>query len=120
MAERVSFRTMLGRSLRLRCPSCGGDRIFTGLMNVKERCASCGLSCRPEGGYYIGAIYINYGVTCLVALAIGVGFAIADRMTTGIVVASIVAVACAVCFFQYSRSIWLGIDTWISRHPGVK
>jgi ribosomal protein S27E len=120
MTEPLAFRTMLGRSLRLRCPSCGGDRIFTGLLGVKERCAACGFVCRPEGGYYIGAIYINYGVTTVLALGIGGAVAFVYGMSTGMIVAAVVAVACAVGFFQFSRSLWLGVDTWATRHQGVK
>ena len=115
MTVGMTLRTVLSLSLRLRCPSCGGDRIFTGLLGVKERCGACGFNCRPEGGYYIGAIYINYTITALLALGIGFAFALADRVATGIVVASIVAVTVAVAFFQTSRSLWLGLDFWIGR-----
>jgi uncharacterized protein (DUF983 family) len=115
MSESPSFRAMIGRSLRLRCPSCGGDKVFTGLLGVKERCGACGFNCRPEGGYYLGAIYINYGVTALSALAIGLPFALWDRIATGIVVASVVAIAVAVSFFQLSRSLWLGLNHWARR-----
>lgn len=108
----MTFRTMISRSLRLRCPSCGVDKLFFGLLGVKERCASCGLNCRPEGGYYLGAIYINYGITAIAALATGLPFALADKVATGIVVASVVAIGVAVSFFQRSRSLWLGFDFW--------
>ena len=119
MSDPIKFTEMLGRSLRLRCPECGNDRIFTGLIGVKDRCSSCGLNCRPEGGYYIGAIYINYGVTAVLALLAGAAVGWSRGMTAGMVTASIVAVACAVGFFQFSRSLWLGIDTWVTRHQGV-
>ena len=109
----MTFRTVLSRSLRLRCPSCGGDKVFTGLLGVKDRCGACGFNCRPEGGYYLGAIYINYAMTAVLALGAGLAFALADRVATGIVVASVVAVTVAVAFFQTSRSLWLGLDYWI-------
>lgn len=111
----MTFGQVLGRSLRLRCPSCGGDRIFTGLLGVKERCAACGFNCRPEGGYYIGAIYINYGLTAAVALSIATPFAYADKLLAGVLIASAVAVGVAVSCFQLCRSLWLGIDFWITR-----
>jgi hypothetical protein len=107
----MNFRTVLGRSLRLRCPSCGGDRVFTGLLGVKERCGACGFNCRPEGGYYLGAIYINYGVTALAALAIGLPFAMSD-IATGIVAGSVVALVVGIGFFQFSRALWLGVMFW--------
>jgi hypothetical protein len=112
----MRFRTVLARSFRRLCPVCGKDRIFTGLARVKERCGSCGLDCRPEGGYYLGAIYINFGITSLLALGIGFFFAIRDELTAGFITAGAVAAVFPVAFFQISRSLWLGIDTWISRH----
>ena len=115
MTERMTFGTVLGRSLRLRCPSCGGDRVFLGLLRVKERCGACGFNCRPEGGYYIGAIYINYALTAAIALAIATPFAYAEKLVAGVLVAGSVAVIFAVSCFQLSRSLWLGIDYWITR-----
>ncbi|HKS15732.1 MAG TPA: DUF983 domain-containing protein [Planctomycetota bacterium] len=115
MDDGVTFRVMLGRSLRLRCPKCGGDKVFIGLLRVKDRCGACGFNCRPEGGYYLGAIYINYGVTALSALAAGLPFALADRISLGIVVASAVAILVAISFFQVSRSLWLGLNSWARR-----
>ena len=118
MSETLTFGEVIRRSLRLRCPSCGGDRVFLGWLTVKDRCGRCAFNCRPEGGYYIGAIYINYGLTAIVALAIGLPFAVAGRMMLGLVVASVVATLFAVAFFQLSRSLWLGIDFWIARRGG--
>lgn len=112
MTDGMTFRTLLSRSLRLCCPSCGNDKIFTGLLGVKERCGSCGFNCRPEGGFYLGAIYLNYGVTAILGLATALPFVLTDRMYLGIVVASVVAVAVAVAFFQFSRSLWLGLTYW--------
>lgn len=115
MTEGLTFRALLSRSLRLRCPSCGNDRIFTGLVGVKERCGACNFNCRPEGGFYLGAIYINYGVTAIIGLATALPFALTDRMYLGIVVGSVVATAVAVGFFQVSRSLWLGLTFWNGR-----
>jgi uncharacterized protein (DUF983 family) len=109
----MTFGTVLSRSLRRRCPSCGVDKVFVGLLRVKEVCASCGYNCRPEGGFYIGAIYINYGVTAVIGLGIGLAFAAAGLPVTGMIVAFAVATVIAVAFFQTSRSLWLGIDYWI-------
>ena len=108
----MKFGTVLGRSLRLRCPSCGGDRVFTGLLGVKERCGACGFNCRPEGGYYLGAIYINYGITAIVALLAGLPWVLAGELGTGLVVGSAFAVGMGIGFFQFSRSLWLGVMFW--------
>lgn len=111
----MTFGTLLSRMFRLRCPSCGGDRVFNGLLGVKERCGACGFNCRPEGGYYLGAIYINYGVTSMAALGVGFPLAVLDRLATGVIAGSIVALVVALGFFQTSRSLWLGLHFWFSR-----
>src|SRR6185295_9773973 len=108
MTDGVTLRTVLGRSLRRLCPSCGGDKVFIGLLQVKERCASCGFNCRPEGGYYLGAIYLNYGLTAVLALGLGFGLILAGRPTVGLVLALSVGLLFPVLFFQLSRSLWLG------------
>jgi uncharacterized protein (DUF983 family) len=112
----MTLWTVISRSLRLRCPSCGMDKVLYGLLGVKETCALCGFNCRPEGGYYLGAIYINYAVTAIIGLVVGLSFAVADRITLGIIVASAVAIFVGVAFFQPSRSLWLGIGFWNGWH----
>lgn len=112
----MTFGTVISRSLRLRCPSCGRERVFFGLLGVRDRCGACGLSCRPEGGYYLGAIYINYGVTAIVSLMVGFWIALAYGLTAGVVAGSVVAIIVALGFFQYSRSLWLGIGFWFDWH----
>ncbi|HTF57636.1 MAG TPA: DUF983 domain-containing protein [Planctomycetota bacterium] len=118
MTESVTLRTVLGRSLRRLCPSCGRDKVFIGLLRVKERCGVCGFNCRPEGGYYLGAIYINYGLTAVLALGPGFWLTIEGRPTAGLIIALAVGLLFPLLFFQLSRSLWLGIDMWITRNPG--
>ena len=115
MTGGMKLGTVLARSLKRLCPACGRERIFIGLLRVKERCGACGLDCRPEGGYYLGAIYINFGITSILALAAGFFFAFRDELVTAFIVAGAVAAVFPVAFFQISRSLWLGIDTWVSR-----
>ena len=115
-ASSLTFGTLMSRILRLRCPACGGDRVFTGLLGVKDQCGACGFNCRLEGGYYIGAIYINYGVTAIVGLLVATPFVLAGKVTTGMIVGFVVAVIVALAFFQRSRSLWLGIHYWFRRN----
>ncbi|HEY3227042.1 MAG TPA: DUF983 domain-containing protein [Planctomycetota bacterium] len=113
----MTLRTILGRSLRRLCPQCGRDKVFLGLLRVKERCGACGFNCRPEGGYYLGAIYINYGLTAFLALGLGFWLTLAGRPTAGLIVALAIGLLFPLMFFQLSRSLWLGIDMWISKNP---
>jgi uncharacterized protein (DUF983 family) len=104
------LRTILGRSLRLRCPRCGEGRLFSGLLRTAPSCGVCGLVTAPEPGYYLGAIYINYGATALLGLLL-VLVLLPDLPTPWLV--GVLAVHCVVFptwFFRYSRSLWLGFD----------
>src|SRR5260370_1901934 len=51
------------RGLRLVCPRCGGARLFSGWFTMTPECPLCGLRYERAQGYFVGAIYINYGVT---------------------------------------------------------
>lgn len=112
--EPLRFWAVVGRALRLRCPKCGEGRLFSGWFAMAERCGSCGLDLRREQGYYVGAMYINYGVTAGVMLAVGIP--LADRVP--LVALSwplgLFAVTFPLLFFRHSRSLWLGIDLYIT------
>ena len=55
----------LWRSIRLRCPSCGEDRVFRGWFRLQPACKQCGLPFKREAGFYLGSIYVNYGLTAV-------------------------------------------------------
>ena len=42
--------------------------MFTGWFAMAEACAFCGLRYERAQGYWVGAIYVNYGITTLIAL----------------------------------------------------
>src|SRR6266705_7122554 len=54
--------------LCLRCPRCGARSLFRTWFAMHERCAVCGLRFEREQGYFLGAMYINYGATVVLAL----------------------------------------------------
>src|SRR5437899_13078388 len=54
--------------LCLRCPRCGARSLFRTWFTMYERCAVCGLRFEREQGYFLGAMYINSGVTVVLAL----------------------------------------------------
>ncbi|PYM96746.1 MAG: DUF983 domain-containing protein [Candidatus Rokuibacteriota bacterium] len=102
----------LRRAVRLRCPRCGGAPLFRAWTSMAEACALCGLRFERAQGYFVGAIYINYAVTVLVAI---VGFlfvwGVAGFSTRGqlTVLVPLVAVF-PLWFFRYSRSFWLAVE----------
>lgn len=48
------------------CPNCGGEPLFRpGKPFVLHReCPGCGLKLEREEGFFLGAMALNYGVTC--------------------------------------------------------
>ena len=52
--------------LRQRCPRCRKGQIFRKSMwmfpAMYERCPACGLKFEREDGYFLGAMYIGYGL----------------------------------------------------------
>jgi uncharacterized protein (DUF983 family) len=102
----------LRRAMGLRCPRCGRSPLFTGLVRMVPRCPVCGLAFEREAGYFIGAIYINYGLT--VGLALGGYFVLeawlAPRPIWQVVVWSVFAVLFPLWSFRYSKALWLALD----------
>ena len=84
---------------------------------MRERCAVCGLRYEREQGFFVGAIYVNYAVTAVMAvggvLALDwlVGLDLPTQLALGITLALLVPLA----FFRYSRSLWLVLDYLVTR-----
>ncbi|MBA4018858.1 MAG: hypothetical protein C0483_16950 [Pirellula sp.] len=111
----AGFLLRIVRSLRLRCPRCGKGKLFTTWIRMHERCSECALDFRREPGFYLGSIYINYGLT---AMAITVTYVIA--MATGHGQSRMLfwgslafCVLFPLWFFRYARSLWLGMDQYL-------
>ena len=108
----MSFGQQLSRSLRLRCPLCGKGKLFRGWFKMHETCSSCGIRYEPEPGFFLGSIYVNYGLTALVP-----SIAYPILLLNRVVPDSVLQISCLafvvifpILFFPYSRSLWLGFD----------
>lgn len=109
------------RALRLRCPACGGGELFQGLFRMASGCPACGLSYEREPGFYLGSIYINYGITVVVCgllyAAMVLGMGTSSELALG--VSAAVAVLLPLVLFRFARAVLLAIDTSINRNqPG--
>jgi uncharacterized protein (DUF983 family) len=84
---------------------------------MRECCAVCGLHYEREQGFFVGAIYVNYAATAIVAvgsvLAVDqlVGLSLAAQLGLGIALSLLVPLA----FFRYARSLWLVLDYLVTR-----
>jgi uncharacterized protein (DUF983 family) len=86
--------------------------LFTGWFRMVPACVLCGLRFERAPGYFVGAVYVNYGVTVMLALA---GYLVVWRLA-GLGPVPQLAVWVPFCvlfplwFFRYSRSLWLAIE----------
>ncbi|MEM7313563.1 MAG: DUF983 domain-containing protein [Planctomycetota bacterium] len=108
----MSFKRQLYRAIRLRCPVCGEGKLFRGYFAMHETCPVCTLKFEREPGFFLGAIYFNYGIT---AILTSVGYGVlrfGTSLTSKQVLAITVAVATIfpIWLFRYARSWWLGFD----------
>ena len=112
MFERGRLAQSLLRGVRLRCPRCGHGPIFRGWFALLARCPACGLTFEREPGYFVGAIYLNYAATVLIALP---GYFILDYVLGLSLVGQLLlwgtfCIVFPLWFFRYSKSLWLAMD----------
>jgi uncharacterized protein (DUF983 family) len=109
----------LGRAIRLRCPRCGATPLFRGWFRMAESCALCGLRFERAQGYFVGAIYINYAVTTLIAVGgfflLWGQFGLSTRAQLFVLVP--IVVVFPLWFFRYSRSFWLALEWSLNSEP---
>lgn len=86
---------------------------------MPPECPGCRLSFDREPGFYLGSIYVNYGLTCLVILVAYFVLTLVYRAPHGTKLAICVSIAVIlpVLLFRHARSLWLGMDVFIDRRP---
>lgn len=106
------------RAVRLRCPWCGIGRLFRGRFRMHDACPHCGRVFAPEPGFYLGSIYINYGVTVIVTglLYAGLVLGLGTPQRVALPTCLAVAVLFPVWFFRYARSLLVALDSSVNRH----
>src|SRR5687767_5308607 len=83
----MARKNLLVRILRERCPNCGKGRVyeknskFFQLPVMRERCAVCDYRYDREPGYFLGAMYVSYGLAVLEGIT---AFLIAYYLSPGI------------------------------------
>lgn len=81
-----------------------------GLMNA--RCDVCGLQFLREAGYFLGAMYVSYGLGVLTVLPVGVLLAVVLEWPLTVVIPIVIlqAVISMPLFLRFSRILWLHVD----------
>jgi uncharacterized protein (DUF983 family) len=109
----LSLRALLAG----RCPRCRQGSIFPntllGLIGaMNPTCPVCGLRFLREAGYFLGAMYVSYGLGVLTVLPGGVILAVVLQWHLAVVIPIVVlqAIVSMPVFLRFSRIIWLHVD----------
>jgi uncharacterized protein (DUF983 family) len=101
--------------LRQRCPDCCRGRVFRTFFEIHEDCPVCGLSFRPEPGFYLGAMYLSYPFSIIVLSL----FTLVGWLTLPAMPLEYIALLAMIPFlplvpfiYRYSRVCWLYFDRW--------
>jgi len=103
---------MIGNGMRLKCPRCGVGGLYRRPFSMHGHCPHCGLKFEREQGYFVGAIYVNYAATVVIAVP---SFFILDAFASLTIHQQLAmwipfAVIFPLLFFHHSRSLWLVLD----------
>jgi len=99
------------------CPRCRSGRIFRapiyrGFPSMYERCPVCDLKFQREAGYFLGAMYISYGVALVFILLMGAILWVAtnwriDKIT---IWAILLFLPLALPITLFARVLWIYLD----------
>ena len=105
-------RQILIAGLRLKCPRCGEGSMFSGMFKMRSACGNCQFRFEREAGYFVGAMYINYGVTVFIAFAsyLALDYFTPIPFLLNFILWAGFSVLFPIFFFRYSRSLWLSLD----------
>jgi hypothetical protein len=81
---------------------------------MHERCECCGFKFDRSPGYWLGSIYVNYGLTALIVTAayFVLFFTEALPQTAVLWLLTAFCVVFPLWFFRYARSVWIGFDLY--------
>jgi uncharacterized protein (DUF983 family) len=107
----------LAAIFRQRCPRCrlGGIfpySIYRGFPGMSERCSVCGLKFQREEGYFLGAMYISFGLALLIIaiIAILLWMVTGWWITKDVIWAVALFLPLAPAISLFSRVLWIYLD----------
>ena len=107
----------LGAILHQRCPRCRFGRIFQysvfrGFPKMFERCPICDLKFKREEGYFLGAMYISFGLALMVIALVSslLWFMTGWPITKDTIMAVLLFLPLAPTISLFSRVLWIYLD----------
>ena len=125
--EPATKLSTLGSILRERCPRCRKGRIsrysiFRGLPKMHERCPVCDLQFEREPGYFLGAMYISYGLAVVTIASLAAAFWLVTGwwITKDTLWAVVLFLPMAPAITLLSRALWIYLDRAIDPEPPTR
>ena len=102
---------------RYRCPRCRRGKLFSEPFDLGKplampvSCAICGQSFEPEPGYYYGAMFISYIMSCFLLLPLALGLSLFTAMTVNqtMVLVILLGALLYIRILRLSRALWINI-----------
>jgi len=103
---------LIARALQLKCPKCGDGKLYTGWSRMADKCTHCGLNYHPAPGYYLGATYVNYGITAMTTTIVFLTMRLGFNVPTGNVVWPLMGfcILFPLLIHRFARALWLAFD----------
>ncbi len=119
----MRFWKLVYRACRLRCPVCGQGKMFRNFVRMNQQCPYCGVKFEREGGFFLGSIYFNYGLTTLIIVPVYIVLMFSNAHTAlnlseeafeWVLNGGTLAFALLfpLWFYRYARSLWAGFDQY--------
>jgi len=98
------------RALRGQCPRCQSTDLFADRFRLHPACPGCGLPFEQEDGWSLGAIPLNYTLTCL-GWVLPCGLLVLPgwlSVKTACILGGIGVFILPWLTYRYSKKVWLG------------
>jgi uncharacterized protein (DUF983 family) len=111
MPRRSNGFRRLAAIVAQRCPRCLQGRVFVTLFRMHAQCPLCGLAFEREPGYFIGAMYLSYGVALLVTAPVWLAMVWFGRsLGEVLLVIGPLLIVGSPWLFRDARVLWLHLD----------
>lgn len=105
--------------LKCKCPKCHEGDLFINkklfkiknFLEVPDNCKRCNQDFQIEAGFYLGAMFVSYGLTIAVAVAVFVAFTTfnAYSLVPYLIATTILLILTTPYILRISRSIWIAM-----------
>ncbi|RXG16029.1 putative protein DUF983 [Leeuwenhoekiella aestuarii] len=103
--------------LKFKCPNCKEGAIFESnhqlfsfhVPKMHTHCKTCNLKFEKESGFFIGAMYVSYGITVAEFLSIFVlmHFVFNTSLMTAFLIVVAVIILASTFNFKLARTLWI-------------